>query len=365
MKFLDYVLEPPSYGWQDEQGNLIKPSPKQIFREFLSRINVFKNRKNWLSFISWFQILCLTPFFLLFVFKFLTWQLFIVGFVYSMILMGTHGTIWYHRYCTHRAYRFTNNFWRFVTQHLVIKVVPEETYAVSHHVHHAKSDMPGDPYNASAGFLYCFLADTNHQPINRNLSREDYAKTVNLLAHTGVKPNSYEQYQKWGSIVHPVTFVVEWVLNWAFWYGVFFLIGGHALACTIFGAASFWAIGVRTFNYEGHGKGEDKRKDGVDYNRLDMSINQVWPGFVAGEWHNNHHLFPKSAQSGFLPYQVDFAWYYVKFLSMIGGVSSYNNAKKQFLEQYRLPNRTKVRTKAEAAQDPVAVYEEETISESV
>ncbi|RYD56207.1 MAG: acyl-CoA desaturase [Sphingobacteriales bacterium] len=358
-KILDHVLEPPSYGWADAKGNLIKPTPKQILREFLSRTNVFKNRKNWLSFMSWFQIVCLTPFFFIFLFKYITIPLFIVGFVYSMILMGSHGTIWYHRYCTHKAYKFSNNFWRFITQHLVIKVVPEETYAVSHHVHHAKSDQPGDPYNAQAGFLYCFLADTNHQPINRNLSREDYAKAVSLLGHTGVKTNSYEQYQKWGSIVHPVTFITEWILNWGFWYGVFFLIGGNALACTIFGAAMFWAVGVRTFNYEGHGKGEDKRKDGVDYNRLDMSINQIWPGFVAGEWHNNHHMYPRSAQSGFLKHQIDFAWYYVKFLSMIGGVSSYNNAKKQFLEQYYIPKKLKTRATATTEAEANAAVEEE------
>ena len=65
-----------------------------------------------------------------------------------------------------------------------------------------------------------------------------------------------------------------------------------------------------------------------------MSINQIWPGFVAGEWHNNHHLFPKSARSGFKPYQVDMAWYYIKFLSLIGAVSSYHDSKKQFYLEY-------------------------------
>ena len=82
----------------------------------------------------------------------------------------------------------------------------------------------------------------------------------------------------------------------------------------MFGAAGFWAVGVRTYNYEGHGKGEDKRRDGVDHNREDMSINQIWPGYVAGEWHNNHHLYPKSARSGFKPYQLDLAWCYIKLI---------------------------------------------------
>ena len=277
------------------------------------------------------------PFFFLFIFKFFSLWMLLAAFVYSMIIMGSHGTIWYHRYCTHGAYQFKNKFWRFVTHNLTLQIIPEEIYVVSHHVHHAKSDQPGDPYNANGGFLYCFLADVNHQPMNQDLSEADYAKAANLMKHTGVKTNSYTKYQKWGSMACPVASVLSWIVNWGIWYGIFYLLGGHALACTLFGAAGFWAIGVRTFNYDGHGQGKDKRKDGVDYNRNDMSINQLWPGFVAGEWHNNHHLYPKSARSGFMTYQVDFAWYYIKFLSMIGAVTSYRDSKKEFMEQYHQP----------------------------
>ncbi len=334
MSFLKIALEPPSYGWKDEFGQLIKPSPGQIFHEFFSRLNVFKNKKNWLSFTSWLLVLCLSPFFILFIFKYFSITGLVIAFVYSMIIMGSHGTIWHHRYCTHRAYKFKNNFWRFFTQNLTLKIIPEEIYAISHHVHHALSDTPGDPYNAQGGFLYCFLADVNHQPISRNMSEKEYHQCVKLMDHTGVKPNTYAQYKKYGSIVNPGRAILGIILNWSFWFAVFYLIGGFALVSVMFGAAGFWAVGVRTFNYEGHGKGKDKRREGVDYNRDDMSINQIWPGFVAGEWHNNHHLFPKSARSGFKPYQVDTAWYYIKFMSMIGAVSSYNDSKKQFYLEY-------------------------------
>lgn len=337
MPLLDNILEPPSYGWADKQGNLIKPSPKQILKEFFSRLNVFQTRKNWLPFFNWFTVFCLFPFLLLFIFKYFNWYLFSAAFVYSMIIMGTHGTIWHHRYCTHGAYKFRNKFWRFFTQNLTIKAIPEEIYALSHHVHHAKSDQPGDPYNANAGFLYCFLADVNHQPINRNLSEVEYGKAVNLMRHTGVRANTYVEYQKWGSVANPFITFLQTFLNWAFWYAVFYLIGGHGLACALFGGAFVWAVGVRTFNYEGHGKGEDKRADGVDYNRKDMSINQLWPGIVAGEWHNNHHLYPKSARSGFKAHQIDFAWYYIKFMSMVGAVTYYRDSKKQFLKDHHHP----------------------------
>ncbi|HEK21642.1 MULTISPECIES: fatty acid desaturase [unclassified Mucilaginibacter] len=334
MAFIHDVLEAPSYGWKNAEGELSKPTPKQILKEFFSRLNVFSNKKNWLSFTSWLMIVCLAPFLALFLFKYFTVYGLITAFVYSMVVMGTHGTIWYHRYCTHRAYKFKNNFWRFITQNLTLKIIPEEIYAISHHVHHALSDTPGDPYNAQGGFLYCFLADANHQPVNRNLSEKHFNRCVTLMKHTGVTTNTYAQYQKWGSIANPFYMIAGVIVNWAFWFAVFYLIGGMALACAIFGAAGIWAVGVRTFNYEGHGKGKDKRRNGVDHNRNDMSINQIWPGIVAGEWHNNHHLYPKSARSGFKPYQVDSAWYYIKFMSLIGAVSCYNDAKKQFYENY-------------------------------
>lgn len=337
MSFLDTVLQPPSYGWMDAKGELVKPSNGKIFREFFSRLNVFKSRKNWLPFFSWLKVLCFLPFFYFFVFKFMSPWMLLAAFGYSMIIMGTHGTVWHHRYCTHAAYKFKNNFWRFFTQNLTINVIPEEIYVVSHHVHHAKSDMPGDPYNAYGGFLYCFLADVNHQPIAKDLTETAYNRVKLLMKHTGIKGNTYAQYQKWGSYVNPNRAILSWVLNWSFWYLAFYLLGGNALACTLFGAAGFWAIGVRTFNYEGHGKGKDMQRDGVDLNRNDMSVNQLWPGFVAGEWHNNHHLFPRSARSGFMPHQVDMAWYYIRFMNRLGAISSYKDSKKQFYAQYHQP----------------------------
>lgn len=337
MAFLDHVLQTPSYGWQDADGSLAKPTTGQIFKEFFSRLNVFKDRKNWLPFFSWLKVLCLTPFFFLFVFHFFSLYMLLAAFLYSMIIMGSHGTVWHHRYCTHGAYKFKNNFWRFFTQNLTLNVIPEEIYVISHHVHHSKSDQPGDPYNAYGGFLYCFLADVNHQPIAKNMSEMDYNRVKLLMCHTGVKANNYEQYKRWGSYVNPGRAVLSWILNWSFWYLVFFLLGGNALACTLFGAAGFWAVGVRTFNFEGHGKGSGHQREGVDFNHKDKSVNQIWPGFVAGEWHNNHHLFPKSARSGFKPMQLDLAWQYIRLMNRLGAITSYKDNKKQFHELYYQP----------------------------
>ncbi len=334
MAFIDRILHVPSYGWSDEKGELVVPSVKTLYGEAFSRINIFKSRKNWISMISWLMVVCMFPFFLLFIFKYFSLKLLIAFILYAMIIMGTHGTIWFHRYGTHKSYTFSHPIFRFITQNLVLRTFPEEIYVVSHHVHHAKSDKPGDPYNPMGGFMYCMLSDVNHQSIARDLTVEEYARVAGFMNHTGVWVNSYEQYQKWGSVASPLYTFGLWILNWSFWYGAFYLIGGHGLACTLFGAAMFWFIFVRAFNYTGHGKGKEMHVDGVDFDRRNLSINQMRPGLFAGEWHNNHHLYPASARAGFLPYQLDLAWIYIYSLYKMGMVSSYKDNKKDFIRKY-------------------------------
>lgn len=111
-------------------------------------------------------------------------------------------------------------------------------------------------------------------------------------------------------------------------------MGGHGLACTLFSAALFWFVLVRAFNYTGHGKGHAKHVDGIDFDRRNLSINQWRPGYFAGEWYNNHHLYPASARAGFLPSQLDLAWVYIYCLYKLGMVVAYKDNKKDFLKKY-------------------------------
>lgn len=330
MAFLARALRVPSYGFE-AGGKLVVPSHSELFREFFASVNVIRSRRNWVAAFSWLSALAFGIPLFLFLFFYFSWPLFFAGFVYSMIVLGTHGTVWYHRYSTHRAFQFSHPIYRFIVKNLVVKIIPEELYVVSHHVHHWISEKPGDPYNVNGGWLYCFLADANHQPISTEFSEPDYRRVVAMLTHTGIRINSYEQYVRWGSVCHPLTTLVHFILNWTFWYAAFYLIGGHPLALALFGSCGVWAMGIRTFNYDGHGAGKDKRKEGVDFYYEDHSINQLWPGLVTGEWHNNHHLYPNSARAGFLPYQVDFAWWAICVLKFFGGVTSYRDNREQFL----------------------------------
>ena len=339
MAFIDRVLQEPAYGWSNQKGELVVPTKKQMWIEAFSRINIFRDRRNWISLMAWLMAACMVPFFVLFVVKYFSIPLMICAVVYSMIIMSTHGTIWFHRFCTHKAYKFSHPVWRYLTQNLVIKTFPEEIYVVSHHVHHVKSDQPGDPYNPKGGILYCMLSDVNHQSISKELDESDYNRAAHFLQHTGVEINSYSRYRKWGSIASLPYTIATWLVNWAVWYLVFYFIGGHGLSCAMFSGAMFWFVLVRAFNYTGHGKGHEAHKDGVDYDRSNLSLNQMRPGLFSGEWHNNHHLYPGSARAGFLPHQLDLAWIYIFILYKLGAVSSFRDSKKDFLAKYHLAGR--------------------------
>ena len=329
--FYHRVLDPPAYGWDS------KPSVREIMAHWVTRMNLFRTRKNWLPVTGWVWTLALVPFCVLFFTKYFSWPLLVIGFLYAMVGLGTVNIVWLHRYCTHRAFTFSHPFYRFIIRNLTIRLVPEEVYVVSHHVHHAFPEKPGDPYNALNGRLYGFLAGELHQPIARNLSKSDYDRVVRLVNHTGVKPNTYEQYQSWGSICHPARLYAHFALNWAFWYAAFWAIGGHALACAIFGMSALWAIGIRDFNYDAHGCGKDKRVEGNDFNQRDLSINQFFAGTVSGEWHNNHHLYPAGVRSGFLWWQLDTAYILIRITKLFGGISSSRDFKKRFFEDYYEP----------------------------
>lgn len=343
MSFFRRVLEPPRYKLTSGGGALFVPSRRELLSELLYKTNVFRSRKQWLPLLNWAATLALLPFFLTFFLHYFRWHLLAIGFVYSMVVLGTHGTVYLHRYGTHRAFAFKNRFYRFLCRNLVIKLVPEEIYIVSHHVHHRYSEKPGDPYNVHGGWLYCFLADTNHQPIAQTMSRGDYDRVARLVSHCGVKCNDYEAYQRWGTISDPLRTVAHFVLNWMFWYAAFYLVGGHALATAIFGMSFIWIIGIRTFNYDGHGGGRDKRREGVDFDADSIAINQLWPGFVAGEWHNNHHLYPRSARAGFLPYQVDLAWAFIGLGQWLGGIHQVHDRRADFYRDHYEPYRASLR----------------------
>jgi stearoyl-CoA desaturase (delta-9 desaturase) len=333
--FLARILREPSYGYERE-GRLYVPTSRELWAEYRARINVLSDRRGWLPLWSQLSTLALLPFAAVFFLKYFTVPRLLAGIAYNLFL-NVHGTAYLHRYGTHSAFKTSSRFALFILRNLSIKIVCEEIFVISHHVHHALAEKPGDPYNARAGWLYCFIADVNHQTLRKDLSCEDYARVAGLLSHCGLRANTYEQYLKWGSVTNPGRLLAHTALNWAFWFGALSLAGGPGLACAIFGLSSLWAISIRNFNFKSHGSGRDLRRAGVDFNVGDRSVNLALAGFSAGEWHGNHHLYPRSARAGFLPWQPDISFLFVRALKGAGLVESYVDHRSDFFREYYEP----------------------------
>lgn len=123
MAFLSRILDPPTYGFE-RNGNLYRPTHREIINEFFNKLNIFSTKKNWLPLFGWITSLSFTIPLLVFIFHYWSWKLALLGFIYSMVILGSFGTFWYHRYSTHRAFKFKNNFFRNICRNLVIKVNP-------------------------------------------------------------------------------------------------------------------------------------------------------------------------------------------------------------------------------------------------
>jgi fatty-acid desaturase len=335
--FLDTILRRPHYPFIKD-NSLYFPNKKEHLNEIFSRLNFIQNKKNWISFFSLFSTLILFLPLFIFLFKYFSFKVLFIALTYTFFIKNIHCTAWLHRYASHHAFKFRNQLFKFLFRHSTILVIGEEIYAVSHLVHHAKSEQAGDPYNALGGWAYCFYAEITHNPIALNLSEKDYLKVANFISHTGIRINTYEEYQKWGTISHPLFIIRDYLLNWSFWFlSLYFLTGSLAYPLAIFGMCGLWGLSIRNFNFKGHGSGHNKHQAGRDFYQNDLSVNIPLAGYVAGEWHNHHHLYPTSARNDFMPHQPDFTFYVIYFLYKLGIVTSFIDKKKDFIHNYYLP----------------------------
>jgi stearoyl-CoA desaturase (delta-9 desaturase) len=75
---------------------------------------------------------------------------------------------------------------------------------------------------------------------------------------------------------------------------------------------------VRDFNFRGHSGLTGTRKHGEP-------VNQVVYALIAGEWHENHHHYPRLARSGLVWWQVDVPYWLICAMKLCGIVTQYNH----------------------------------------
>ncbi len=332
--FFYRLLEAPQYGYE-RHGEFYKPTAREIFKETLRRSNIFKSKKNWVP-ITYVNLIFLWVWVVTYVAYFFSWPSFL--FAMGIFLIETH--LWelvHHRGLTHRSYEFTNMFWTQVFRVLHTPGYPEEIYHFAHKCHHVYSDKVGDPYTPKGGFLYILFTALNHQPLRKDLSREDYEKVRQTLSRYVLFVNTYEQYRYWGTAANPILWYLKimFVSYAKIAFFSYFLGVSYGFAF-ILGVTLEVHLGF-CVNYFIHGYGKDSRRPGREFNRNDWAYNHWIAVLTLGQWHAHHHLYPNSAKTGFAPGQFDGPFYFLKFLEKIKIVKNVQDYSADFHREHYRP----------------------------
>lgn len=313
------LLEEPTFGWGDETPN--EPSLREILVEWIDAINFLKNRSRLLTALfSLFHLATLAALIYFVGWHFSLGKALIVGGI-AMTIATVYNTVWYHRYCTHRAYQFQHLAWTRLFLWTNPVCFREESYVIPHHVHHARADKLGDPYGPHLGWLGSYLATESSAKTNLSINRSEYGRLSRGLKHIGIPLNSYEKFQRSGSVEKAGHWVARALFANLLWASLAFLLGGGVGVLVWYSGVFVYTYLVRDFNYRGH--------VGFPFwTSRGQAANKLFYGVVSGEWHENHHAHPRLAFSGFRWWQMDVPYLIIRTMKRCGIVSQVNTRKR-------------------------------------
>ncbi len=224
----------------------------------------------------------------------------------------------YHRYFSHRSYK-TGRVFQFILAWLGGSAAQKGVlwWASTHRHHHIHSDQAEDVHSpARDGFWWShvgWVLSSDHTETNEDLIR-DFAKYPELRWL-----NQYELLPYFA--LFPLCY---WVDGWA---GVVWgmIISTVVLYHTTFAINSFCHIfGRRRFPTT-----DDS------HNSMILSLLTLGEG-----WHNNHHFYQASANSGFYWWEIDVTYYVIKLLSFLGITWDLKKPPRRVLEMGKHKNLT-------------------------
>jgi len=217
------LLVEPTYGCPEFPR---RPALREICVEWVDAVSFWKDRSRLLPALYAAYHLATLAVFILFFARYLSLGAVLVVMGIAIFIATVYNTVWYHRYCTHRAFKF-RNIWlpRFFlwTNPICFR---EESYVIPHRIHHSKSDQAGDPYGPHLGWLGSYLATESQQKINRDLSRQEYDRLAKSLEHIGFPANSYEQSQRTGSVEMGWYSAAPGMFSNLFWSALAYAVSG-------------------------------------------------------------------------------------------------------------------------------------------
>ena len=344
------LLLPPTYGHADADGAPHTPSAREAIADWLDAINPIRDPSRAVPLVAATHHVLTGVACLWFFTAYLTWdslRLRVFSTVAVVMMSVVYNSLWWHRYCTHRSFEFRSLWWARLVAWTNPLVYRDECFVIAHRIHHRRADRVGDPYAPHLGWLGCYLAIESSQRYNRGITRGQFEGVVRGLRHTGLHFSTYESFRRTGSFEHPGSYLAHAAGAQLFWATLVYWFGGADYLVAWFASIFINVALLRNFNYGAHlGETRRRRRAGWELG-AGQARNLRFYGFLAGEWHNNHHEFPASARQDFLPGQPDLGFMVIRLLAALGIVVSYRDHRAAFWQAHGLAPITASRPPAE------------------
>ena len=227
-----------------------------------------------------------------------SWQALVAAVVLWWISASLGVGMGFHRLLTHRGYKTPKLVEYFIT---VCGLLALEggaiNWVVTHRIHHAHTDGPGDPHTPRDGGWWAHIG---------------------WMLKGNAQSHGKETMERYAPDMMKDRFHV--LANNFYWVPIVLL----GIALLVFGGWSFvlWAVFFRvTFNFHStwlvnsatHMWGSRR------FATRDDSTNNWWVALVTfGEgWHNNHHAYPTAARHGLAWYEIVLNWWGIRTLQFL------------------------------------------------
>jgi stearoyl-CoA desaturase (delta-9 desaturase) len=228
-----------------------------------------------------------------------SWQAFIAALILYWVAGSLGVGMGWHRLLTHRGFKVPKAVEYFLTLcgTLSLEGTPIK-WVVTHRIHHAYTDAPGDPHTprdggwwAHMGWIFIGTGQQYPEEVRQRYAPDMMKDRIHVL----IDRFCYVPLIALGA-------VLLWFggLGMMLW-GIFFRV--------TFNLHATWLVNSATHMW-------GKRR----FETNDDSTNSWWVALLTfGEgWHNNHHAHPTSARHGLTWYEVDFNWWGIRTLELLG-----------------------------------------------
>jgi stearoyl-CoA desaturase (delta-9 desaturase) len=317
-------LSTPRFPYTKDGVSIYRPTLREVAIDWLDAIHVFADARKLLVLYSVAFHIGTGVLFVLFLRSHPSWKMIGLALLNVSFIGTVHHTIWYHRYCSHRSFRFSSIWFARLFLWTNPFLLREECYAVMHGAHHKRSDDVGDPAGPHLGWLGCYLAFERGQNLDTGISESDYARLRARVAHLGAPMNDHRGFLRTGSIERVPHYLARTVFAQAMWSSLAYAAGGREMVLLWYATVFFTWYLVRDFNWWGHRRPREARVvPGWEVETHTLASNQRFYGYVGSEWHANHHKYPRSANSGFFAGQPDVAFEIIRIMRELRIVESF------------------------------------------